>query len=662
MDTHPPSWVGNGSRFLHTVGVASSTVARVNLARPDQPIPSDADVTEIARGLVENFSLKELELYRCTVNTEGAQALAQALSVNKYLEYLGLARTTCGAHGVEPLAEALKVNQTLRTLDLSWTGVEDEAAAALAEALLVNNSLQRLLLDRNGIACDGAGALATALQSNRKLKYLGLSQNNIRAAGFSFLGQALATSTTLATLDVSMNGAAEVGLFSLFHALAHAGPHSALATLNVAYNHVGDTVAMAGVMLSNCTTLRELNLEGCQLAAGPAFDVFANSVRRAGNLASLNLAANTCIRDAGLAQLVGKASAGGARTGLRHLDLSDCGLTAGCGDALVGLVAMNLNLRTLLLQRNALGAAAGTALGKCASVANSSLTFLGLGNCGLGSAGVDKLVAELKYSTSRLTGLSLRNNQLGDTGIALLLPTVNHHGQFEYLDFAGNAATAETLLRLPDVFESNPRLPYVVLGDSTVITRDLLNEPWSSLHERQPTAPSAPLPPFCGAVFDVDPVAYAPSSGFASYSAATGSAVRRQCDQPTPHSVLFDVAGRPVKHCHVWRGNSISQTAPNLTSERYNMQVPDASAVEMENNLSGLLISDDQLRREFNRLDAGGRGYLDLEEMKRVYVRLEHFGVVHTAQDLRQLAKESGYGSKVNFDQFCVIYLKLCRA
>jgi hypothetical protein len=70
-------------------------------------------------------------------------------------------------------------------------------------------------------------------------------------------------------------------------------------------------------MLSNCTTLRELNLEACQLAASPAFDVFTNSVRRAGNLASLNLAANTCIRDAGLVQLVGKASAGGARTGLR---------------------------------------------------------------------------------------------------------------------------------------------------------------------------------------------------------------------------------------------------------------------------------------------------------------------------------------------------------
>jgi hypothetical protein len=69
-------------------------------------------------------------------------------------------------------------------------------------------------------------------------------------------------------------------------------------------------------MLSNCTTLRELSLEGCQLAAGPAFDVFANSVRRAGNLASLNLAANTCIRDAGLAQLVGKASVSARRVSI----------------------------------------------------------------------------------------------------------------------------------------------------------------------------------------------------------------------------------------------------------------------------------------------------------------------------------------------------------
>jgi hypothetical protein len=76
--------------------------------------------------------------------------------------------------------------------------------------------------------------------------------------------------------------------------------------------------------------------------------------------------------------------------------VSDCGLTAGCGDALVGLVAMNVNLRTLMLQRNALG----TALAKCASVANSSLTFPGLANCALGSAGVDQLVSEYRTRAS----------------------------------------------------------------------------------------------------------------------------------------------------------------------------------------------------------------------------------------------------------------------
>jgi hypothetical protein len=46
--------------------------------------------------------------------------------------------------------------------------------------------------------------------------------------------------------------------------------------------------------------------------------------------------------------------------------------------------------------------AAGTALGKRASVANSSQTFLGLGNCALGSAGVDRLVAENTVSDEGL--------------------------------------------------------------------------------------------------------------------------------------------------------------------------------------------------------------------------------------------------------------------
>jgi Ran GTPase-activating protein (RanGAP) involved in mRNA processing and transport len=658
MDQHPPSWVGNGTQFLTTVGVASPTMSRLTLSRPTEEVPNAVDCISLARGLVENFSLREMELYRCNVSTQDFDALAQALSVNKYLEYLNLARNPGGAHGTDALAEALKVNQTLRHLDLSWSGVTDEGAAALAEALLVNNSLQRLSLDRNAISCDGAGAIATAVSSNRKLKYLSLSRNQIKAAGLSFLARAVASSRTLTTLDVSANGIAEPGVFSLFHALAHAGPKSALLTLNVAFNNVGASVAMVGVFLDNRPGLRELNMESCGIAAGTHFDRFASAVGRNKTLANLNISSNA-IGDAGLKSLVGPDGA----LNVRHLDVSDCSLTADGANALLRLVEGSKTLETLHVHRNRFGPTAGTVLGQLQVVRGSALSFLGASRCGLGQAGVEKMAQQLRLSPPTVNSLSLRENEMGDIGFGALCPAMSHFRTYRFLDISRNGCGPESLRRLPDVFESNASLPYVAFDDDTVITRDNMYQAWEDLNGRSPAPMSLPPPPHTCAAHDIDPTWLKPSTGFGTYSVAIGSALKRHSEgSPSCMSQLIELAGHPVKHTAVWAGPSFAKTAPKLCSARYNSQISSSEAVEMENNLGGLLITDDQLRREFNRLDVNGSGYLEAEEMKNIYSSLEHFGVKYTQHDLDWLVREAGDGERVSFDQFCVLYLKLVRA
>lgn len=648
-------------RFLANFGLDATTTCRLNVFRRSQHA-EPIDAVALAKGLIENFSVTDLELYRCGLTTEGANALSQALAVNKYIQTLSLVRNNCGAHGGAAIAEAMKVNQTVRSLDMAWTGVGDDAAASLAEALLMNQSLKRLSLDRNGISCDGAGALATALTANHKLRTLSLSMNRIKAAGCSLLGASAAMSRSLTAIDLSMNGISQVGMFSFFHALQQAHGASSLQSINVAHNNIGDAVALVGRYVGRTACLRELNLENTQLAGNAAFCVFANEVCGNSHLASLNVGCN----DVGVAGIEALASAGqraaanGKHTSLRLVDFDDCRLESGALTALASFVAAAPQLSALHMSQNPLGADAGAALAHvCAS---GKLRVLTAGRCRLGRKGVETFAAGLHYTTLSLTLLSLRGNDCGDAGFAAVVPLLLHQRTFEFVDFADNELTAASVAKLNDVFEANPKLPYVVLGDTTVISPSNVYLPWEQQHGQQPAPADSPIPPLCDAPDDVDPYTLAPSANFASFSAAAGSAVKRHCEsRDGPHSVLFHHAGKPVKHVRTWKPNAHAKAVPSALG-RFTNQVSSASTVQVENNLGRLLVTDDQLRREFNRLDVDGNGYLSVAEMRSIYKTLEHYGVEHTDRDVEHLVACYGDGKRVDFDQFCVMYLKLVQA
>jgi Ran GTPase-activating protein (RanGAP) involved in mRNA processing and transport len=667
MDDHPPSWQGNGLQHLAAVVALPHNVTRTNFFLPHahDALAKPVDGVLLARALVENFTLTSLELYRCQLDVKAISALAQALSVNKYITYVGLARNRFYTDGGIMVAEMLKVNQTIVSLDLSWNELRDPCAVSLAEALTMNNSLQRLHLDKNRISGDGGSALAQAVASNGKLRTISISQNNINAFGLGFLGKALTAhhgASALQGLDLSANAVAPEGMFSLFSSLATATRASTLVTLNLGFNKIGgSSILVLGSALMKMPAVRELNLENTLLQYTPELREFCRAVAVHPALVNLSLARNN-IGDEGVDCVCEALAVAGL---VKYLDLSECGITKkSLEESLLKLTKECKQLQTLHLSDNNFSEdGAGAAIAKVVA-ATQSVAFLGLQRCRLGAHGMDGLCTTLQFRSPSFTGLSLRGNRFGDAGFAQLLPFVLHHAHLRFLDIAQNDVTSFVHPRLCDVFQTNFELPYLVLEDDIVFTPENAKLSWEDVAHRT-TAPSGAtlLPPLCNAAVEMQ-TGLPPSAIFATYSAAVGSSMRRQVEESSNLvQGLVLHAGQPVRHCHVWDGDKTG-TVPQLGAPGSFAGGPsDAIGVgKLENNIGGLLVSDDQLRREFNRLDVTGSGFLTSSDFKRVYRSMEHFGVERSEKEIDRVLRHYGGGiDQITFDIFCVVMLKLAQ-
>eukprot|EP00455_Lapot_gusevi_P010081 TRINITY_DN14533_c0_g1_i4.p1 TRINITY_DN14533_c0_g1~~TRINITY_DN14533_c0_g1_i4.p1 ORF type:complete len:536 (-),score=81.79 TRINITY_DN14533_c0_g1_i4:79-1662(-) len=77
----------------------------------------------------------------------------------------------------------------------------------------------------------------------------------------------------------------------------------------------------------------------------------------------------------------------------------------------------------------------------------------------------------------------------------------------------------------------------------------------------------------------------------------------------------------------------------------------------IRNDVSGVAISDAQLRREFGKYDRNGNGFLDRNEFKRAYLSLENYGLVPSQAEIDRLFSKYGKNEKVYFDEFCLLML-----
>ena len=244
---------GNNLRVEGSVALAemlscNKSLTELNLRGCDI---TEAELREIARGLLHNTSLKKLDISqnymsfsRNKLEMEGSVALAEMLSCNKSLTELNLrgcditeaelreiargllhntslkkldisqnhtsfSRNKLGMEGSVALAEMLSCNKSLTELNLRGCDITEAELREIARGLLHNTSLKKLDISqkymrfsRNKLGIEGSVPLAEMLSCNKSLTELNLWGYDIFGAGLRELARGLLQNTSLQTLTL----------------------------------------------------------------------------------------------------------------------------------------------------------------------------------------------------------------------------------------------------------------------------------------------------------------------------------------------------------------------------------------------------------------------------------------------------------------------------
>ncbi len=350
----------------------------------------------------------------------GATRLAH-WSELEHLTDLGLRRTALGSSGASRLAASPHLAGVTR-LDLRGNHVQAEGLRAIAES---RETLVHLDVGYNLLRESAGAVLGRA--NLEALASLDLSHNRIGTDGVRLLA-ASDSLRGLRALELGMNQVDDDGA----RALAHANWWGQLETLTLSHNQLGDkgVAALASVA---APSLRMLRLKCNDI--GPLGAQALEHPDLVGQLVHLDLRWNRL--GAGGAEALAAAAPGELRTlvldrneigdaGLRALSRSPLmvGLSELCigrnhiGDRGIQALAQApcLQLRSLNLWHNDLGAMGAKALADCPSLA--FLAHLDLGGNRIGSEGVTAIARST--SLTRLSSLELWHAGVGDAGAEAL--------------------------------------------------------------------------------------------------------------------------------------------------------------------------------------------------------------------------------------------------
>ena len=160
-------------------------------------------LAHLMKGLAKNANLVKLNLRKNPLGGQSAGVLiAKAVSINQCLQFLDIGQTDFDSASVCSFVSTVKSinkqNRKLNTLILSENGICDIGAKAVSDLLLSNNmKLLHLDLQGNAITSTGASMIAKGVAKNKFLLYLGLQWNKINNEGAKDLGASLTRNTAL---------------------------------------------------------------------------------------------------------------------------------------------------------------------------------------------------------------------------------------------------------------------------------------------------------------------------------------------------------------------------------------------------------------------------------------------------------------------------------
>ena len=170
---------------------------------------------------MENSTVREFDISSNPFGSEGAAAFADMLTTNKSLVKLNMWRCSIQGEGAVCLAKALEKNSTLREFDIGGNPIGSEGATAFADMLATNKSLSRLDMRWCSIQGEGGICLATALENNFTVKEFNIVSNPIGSEGAVALGTMLKGNQCLKQLVLMDNNIGYEDVLELIESLKH---------------------------------------------------------------------------------------------------------------------------------------------------------------------------------------------------------------------------------------------------------------------------------------------------------------------------------------------------------------------------------------------------------------------------------------------------------
>ena len=200
--------------------IIEAIVVNKILLKLDASLMKLQDESCISDCLKINKSLKELNMSKNEITSNGAKEIATAIRVNTTLEKLDLSCNALSDDGVNFISDGLKNNNSLKEVNISRNKITSEGAQYIADAIRINTTLVKLDLSCNTLSDDGAIAISDSLQSNK---------------GITKITEAIQTSLTLQNIDISKNNISIEGLVYFMEAVKN---NCTLQVVNITHNNV----------------------------------------------------------------------------------------------------------------------------------------------------------------------------------------------------------------------------------------------------------------------------------------------------------------------------------------------------------------------------------------------------------------------------------------
>lgn len=138
-----------------------------------------------------------------------------------------------------------------------------------------------------------------------------------------------------------------------------------------------------------------------------------------------------------------------------------------------------------------------------------------------------------------------------------------------------------------------------------------------------------------------------------SSAAATETSVQKKTVQPVPMPTLDELESRGRPKASVAHSFAVARAGRKVDSGKldYGNLIPNRDA-----------IYENELRELFSLYDTERCGYLDREEFKKVYMKMEHYGLEPTNSEINALFQRYSQGNnRLYFNEFCVLMLQRVR-